>query len=63
VDDKQVLFSIQNEREWTALCERFLQRPELVDDPRFATGSDRVAHRDELNAIGAERFQRSRAPR
>ncbi|MER6152917.1 CaiB/BaiF CoA transferase family protein [Streptomyces hirsutus] len=58
-DGKQVLFSIQNEREWSALCERFLARPELVDDPRFATGSDRVAHRDELNALISERFLRS----
>lgn len=55
-DGKDVLFSIQNEREWAALCEQFLRRPGLVDDPRFATGSDRVAHRDELNAIVAERF-------
>lgn len=55
-DGKEVLFSIQNEREWTALCERFLNLPGLVGDPRFATGSDRVAHREELNAIVAERF-------
>ncbi|MFF3872203.1 CaiB/BaiF CoA transferase family protein [Streptomyces sp. NPDC001978] len=60
-DGKQVLFSIQNQREWAALCERFLQRPELVDDPRFATGPDRVTHRDELNAIIAEHFRRSDA--
>ncbi|MFD5574188.1 CaiB/BaiF CoA transferase family protein [Streptomyces cadmiisoli] len=60
-DGKEVLFSIQNEREWAALCERFLERPDLVDDPRFATGSDRVARRDELNAIVAERFARSAA--
>ncbi|MFK0261874.1 CaiB/BaiF CoA transferase family protein [Streptomyces angustmyceticus] len=58
-DGKDVLFSIQNEREWAALCEQFLERPDLVADPRFATGSDRVAHRDELNAIVAERFRRS----
>lgn len=58
-DGKDVLFSIQNEREWAALCEQFLERPGLVADPRFATGSDRVAHRDELNAIVAERFRRS----
>jgi formyl-CoA transferase len=58
-DGKDVLFSIQNEREWGALCERFLERADLVDDPRFATGPDRVAHRDELNAIIAERFRRS----
>ncbi|MEH0574470.1 CaiB/BaiF CoA transferase family protein [Streptomyces sp. B21-108] len=55
-DGKDVLFSIQNEREWAALCERFLGRPELVTDPRFATGSARVAHREQLNAIVAERF-------
>ncbi|GAA4063563.1 CaiB/BaiF CoA-transferase family protein [Actinomadura miaoliensis] len=60
-DGKQVLLSIQNEREWAALCERFLERPDLVDDPRFATGPARVAHRDELNAIVAERFRRSGA--
>ncbi|MGW4324175.1 CaiB/BaiF CoA transferase family protein [Streptomyces sp. NPDC004684] len=58
-DGKQVLFSVQNEREWTALCERFLERPELAHDPRFATGSDRVAHREELNAVIRERFART----
>ncbi|TPQ17707.1 CaiB/BaiF CoA transferase family protein, partial [Streptomyces sporangiiformans] len=58
-DGKDVLFSIQNTREWEALCARFLQRPELADDPRFATGPDRVAHREELDAIVAERFRRS----
>ncbi|MEU5099694.1 CaiB/BaiF CoA-transferase family protein [Streptomyces sp. NPDC020996] len=60
-DGGQVLLSIQNEREWAALCAEFLGRPALTDDPRFATGSDRVAHRDEINAIVAERFARSNA--
>ncbi|KUO17423.1 CaiB/BaiF CoA transferase family protein [Streptomyces dysideae] len=60
-DGGQVLFSIQNEREWAALCADFLGRPELAGDPRFATGSDRVAHREELNAIVAERCARSDA--
>ncbi|NEA98563.1 CaiB/BaiF CoA-transferase family protein [Streptomyces sp. SID13726] len=55
-DGKDVLLSIQNEREWTALCERFLGQPGLVADQRFATGSARVGHRVELNAIVAERF-------
>jgi formyl-CoA transferase len=57
-DGKDVLLSIQNEREWTALCERFLLRPDLVSDARFATGPDRVTHRDELNSVLAERFGR-----
>ena len=29
---------------------------ELADDPRFATNTDRVAHRDELRALLAPRF-------
>ncbi|MET9972236.1 CaiB/BaiF CoA-transferase family protein, partial [Streptomyces sp. NPDC006356] len=56
-DGRDVLISVQHEREWTALCETFLRRPELVRDPRFATTSDRVAHRDVLDAIVAERFR------
>ena len=59
-DGAQILLSIQNEPEWAALCERFLERPDLVHDPRFRTGPDRVAHRDELNAIVSERFGRLR---
>ena len=62
-DGKDVLFSIQNEREWIALCARFLGRPELAGDPRFATGSDRVAHREQLNGIVADRVARSDAER
>jgi formyl-CoA transferase len=60
-DGREVLFSVQNEREWAVLCTEFLGRPELREDPRFATGSDRVAHREELNAIVAERFARDDA--
>ncbi|KUL20514.1 CaiB/BaiF CoA transferase family protein [Streptomyces regalis] len=60
-DGREVLFSIQNEREWAVLCGEFLGRPELTDDPRFATSSARVAHRDELNAVVAERCARSGA--
>ncbi|GHF12147.1 hypothetical protein GCM10014715_79780 [Streptomyces spiralis] len=55
-DGKEVLLSVQTEREWATLCARFLDAPGLVDDPRFATGSACVSHREELNAIVAERF-------
>ncbi|MEV0692144.1 CaiB/BaiF CoA-transferase family protein [Streptomyces sp. NPDC050388] len=60
-DGREVLFSIQNEREWAALCAEFLGRPELAEDPRFVTGSARVAHREELDAVIAERCARSDA--
>ncbi|MCW5254164.1 CaiB/BaiF CoA transferase family protein [Streptomyces sp. SHP 1-2] len=57
-DGRAVLFTVQNEREWAGLCERFLRRPDLIEDRRFATMSDRVAHRDQLNGIIGERFSR-----
>ena len=60
-DGHEVLLAVQNEREWSALCERFLERPELVEDPRFSTGSARVANRDELNAVIAARFAQLQA--
>lgn len=55
-DGRGILLSIQNEREWRTLCERVLQRPDMVDDPRFATNPDRVAHRPALDAVIAEVF-------
>jgi crotonobetainyl-CoA:carnitine CoA-transferase CaiB-like acyl-CoA transferase len=55
-DGKSVLFSIQNEREWAALCRDVLKRPELAQDPRFRSNSDRVANRDALDAEIRKRF-------
>jgi itaconate CoA-transferase len=49
--DGQVFVGLQNEREWTVLCRDILGQPELTDDPRFATNTDRVAHDDELSTI------------
>jgi formyl-CoA transferase len=57
-DGTEILLAVQNEREWKALCSDVLGRPELADDPRFATGADRVAHRDELNAVVADHLAR-----
>lgn len=55
-DGKAVLVAVQNEREWISLCERFLGDRTIADDPRFATGAARVAHRDDLDEIIAKRF-------
>jgi itaconate CoA-transferase len=44
-----VQLAVQNDREWHRLCERVLGRPELADDPRFATNPARVAARAELH--------------
>jgi crotonobetainyl-CoA:carnitine CoA-transferase CaiB-like acyl-CoA transferase len=50
-DGGTVLLAIQNAPEWRRLCEIVLDRTDLVADPRFATNPDRVANRDELEAI------------
>jgi itaconate CoA-transferase len=44
-----VQLGVQNDREWRRLCAQVLGRPELADDPRFATNPDRVAARAELD--------------
>ncbi|MER7112636.1 CaiB/BaiF CoA transferase family protein [Streptomyces sp. NPDC000229] len=53
-DGGQVLLSVQNDREWRRLAEQVLGRPELGDDPAFATNTARVAHREKTDAVVAE---------
>ncbi len=50
-DGKEVLFSIQNEREWAQFCAEVLRMPEIAADERFSNNSRRVANRAELDAI------------
>jgi itaconate CoA-transferase len=47
-DGGVVMFGLQNDREWTAFCEKVLERPELGKDPRFISNASRAATRDEL---------------
>lgn len=53
---EEVVFSIQNEREWKRLAAEVLRRPELLGDPRFADNSARVANRPALDAVIDEVF-------
>lgn len=55
-DGGEVFISVQSDRDWVALCEKVLERPELVRDPRFADNPLRHAHDDELTAIIEEHF-------
>lgn len=50
-DGKQVLLSVQNDREWAALCAGVLGNAALAKDDRFATNVNRVAHRDQIDAL------------
>ena len=50
-DGRQILLSVQSDREWAALAQGVLHRPDLAHDPRYATNVARVAHRAELDAL------------
>ena len=50
-DGSSVNLAVQNEGQWRRLCSIFLRRPELADDPRFATNEARLANRDELEPL------------
>jgi crotonobetainyl-CoA:carnitine CoA-transferase CaiB-like acyl-CoA transferase len=45
--DGQLVIAVGNDRQFRALCET-IERPDLADDARFATNTDRVANRREL---------------
>src|SRR5712692_724899 len=47
-DGGEVFLSVQSDRDWIALCERVLDQPDLVRDPRFADNPLRVQHDREL---------------
>ena len=53
-DERQILISIQNEREWKKLCAEVLGQPGLVTENRFSNNLLRVANRPALeDVIGA----------
>lgn len=48
-DNQTVVLGTTNDREWQRLAREIIDRPDLADDPRFATNATRVQHRDELD--------------
>ncbi len=50
-DGRQVVFSVQNQREWQRFCAAVLQRPGLSADPRFVDNTARLRHRKQLDSI------------
>ncbi|CUU53717.1 Crotonobetainyl-CoA:carnitine CoA-transferase CaiB [Parafrankia irregularis] len=52
-DGDDVLIGVQNDGEWRRLAEGPLARPELVDDPAFATNVARVRNREGTDAVVA----------
>lgn len=53
-DGREVLLSIQNDREWTAFATQILGDKDLATDPRYARNIGRVAHMAEIEAMIAD---------
>ena len=50
-DNRPVVISIQNQREWQNLCAEVLGDAALATKPAFAANVDRVANRPQLDAV------------
>jgi crotonobetainyl-CoA:carnitine CoA-transferase CaiB-like acyl-CoA transferase len=57
-DGAQFIIAIQTETEWASLCRSVLARPDMVEDPRFSTNSQRAENRSELDAEMAKGLRR-----
>ncbi len=57
-DGRDIVISIQNEREWTDFCKIGLQRPELLQDARCKGNAARVEHRVFVDGVVSEVFGR-----
>ena len=55
-DGRDIVISIQNQREWADFCRCVLLQPALLDDARCATNAARVAHREWLDGLVAAVF-------
>jgi crotonobetainyl-CoA:carnitine CoA-transferase CaiB-like acyl-CoA transferase len=55
-DGRKVVVGVQNDPEWRRLATGVLGRPDLADDPRYATGAARTAHRTEVSAVCQSAF-------
>jgi formyl-CoA transferase len=55
-DGKDILISIQSEREWKKLCADVLGQPDLPNDPRLANVVERVRNRALTDKIVGDGF-------
>jgi itaconate CoA-transferase len=55
-DGKDILISIQSEREWKKLCAEVLAQPDLPNDPRFSNMVERVKNRQLTDGIVGNSF-------
>ena len=50
-DGAGINFAVLSAAHWEVFCRDVIERPDLLDDDRFATNEDRMAHRDEFEDL------------
>lgn len=55
-DGVTIVISVQNDREWKSFTEGVLKRPELTNDPRYATNPVRMQRRPEVDGFVQDFF-------
>ena len=55
-DGREIVLSIQNEREWARFCAVFLGNGSIATEPRFADNASRCEHREALDSMIQARF-------
>ncbi|WP_353108100.1 CaiB/BaiF CoA-transferase family protein [Gordonia sp. (in: high G+C Gram-positive bacteria)] len=55
-DGDKVLLAVQNDREWQRFCDMVIDSPEFANDPRFGSHEARVANRQVLDTLIADRL-------
>jgi itaconate CoA-transferase len=56
-EERDIVISIQNDREWGNFCEVFLGNREIASDVRFATNNARVQNRAALDVLIGDAFR------
>ena len=54
--DGQIVIAIEQDAEWRRFCELVLDAPDNADRPEYASNLERVARRDEVNALVGSAF-------
>jgi crotonobetainyl-CoA:carnitine CoA-transferase CaiB-like acyl-CoA transferase len=57
-DGRDIVISIQNEREWADFCRVVLRRPDLLEDERCQNNATRVKHREFVDGTVADIFEK-----
>lgn len=55
--DGLITLVIGNQRQWERMCHHVLERPDLLEDPRFATNDGRLKHRQETRDLLSDIFR------